>query len=252
MARRQLIAGNWKMNTSRAEASSLATGVVEGLERVDLDVALFPPAIWLCDVAEIAEQSSVAVGAQTCWTESKGAFTGELSAQMVAEVGTMVLAGHSERRQILGESDALVRAKLDAALAAGLTPILCVGESLDIRQSGSAIAFVTEQIDAALAGRAPEELGRIVIAYEPIWAIGTGVAATSQDAQEMCAAIREAVAAISPVHAEGVRILYGGSVSPGNAADLLAQSDIDGALVGGASLKAADFLAIIAAAPRND
>ena len=252
MTRRPLIAGNWKMNTTRAEAAALAGDVMNGLSRDDLDVALFPPVIWLCDVAAIADDASVAVGAQNCWTEPTGAFTGELSAPMIAEVGTMVLAGHSERRQILGESDALVRAKLDAALAAGLLPILCVGESLDIRQSGSAIAFVTDQIDAALAGRPPEELGRIVIAYEPIWAIGTGVAATADDAQEMCAAIRVAIARFSPESAAHVRILYGGSVNPGNASGILAQPDIDGALVGGASLKAGDFLAIVAATPRYD
>lgn len=252
MNRRQLIAGNWKMNTSRAEARALASGVVAGLERDDLDVALFPPAIWLCDVAAIAGESLVAVGAQNCWTEPRGAFTGELSALMVAEVGTMVLAGHSERRQIFGERDELVRVKLDAALSARLTPILCVGETLDIRQSGSAIAFVTAQIDAALGGRSSAEIERIIIAYEPIWAIGTGVAATSDDAQEMCGAIRTAIAAISPESADAVRILYGGSVGPANASGLLAQPDVDGALVGGASLNAADFLTIIAAAPHYD
>ena len=162
----------------------------------------------------------------------------------------MVLVGHSERRQIFGERDALVRSKLDAALSAGLEPILCVGESLDIRQSGSAVAFVTAQINAALVGRSPEALARIVIAYEPIWAIGTGIAATSVDAQEMSAAIRVAIAAISPERASAMRILYGGSVGPANASGLLAQPDVDGALVGGASLKVADFLAIIAASPR--
>ena len=250
MDRRQLIAGNWKMNTSRAEAAALANDVVKGLERDELDVALFPPAIWLCDVAAIAADSPVSVGAQNCWTEPKGAFTGEISAPMVAEGATMGLVGPSERRQIFGERDALVRSKLDAALSAGLEPILCVGESLDIRQSGSAVAFVTAQINAALVGRSPEALARIVIAYEPIWAIGTGIAATSVDAQEMSAAIRVAIAAISPERASAMRILYGGSVGPANASGLLAQPDVDGALVGGASLKVADFLAIIAAAPR--
>jgi triosephosphate isomerase (TIM) len=252
MLRRQLIAGNWKMNTTRAEARALAGTIVDGCSRTDLDVALFPPFVWLSDVAAIADATSVAVGAQNCWFAEKGAFTGEISPVMVAELGSLVLIGHSERRQLLGESDALVRAKIDAALASPLTPVVCVGEPLETRQQGDAVAFVSAQIIAAIADRSVDDLRRIVVAYEPIWAIGTGVAATATDAQEMCAAIRSAVATFSPETASGMRLLYGGSMNAANAQDLLSQPDVDGGLVGGASLKADDFLGIIAAAPQRD
>jgi triosephosphate isomerase (TIM) len=171
---------------------------------------------------------------------------------MVAELGSLVLIGHSERRQLLGETDAIVRAKIDVALTTPLTPVVCVGESLDTRQQGNAVAYVSTQISAALADRPGADLNRLVVAYEPIWAIGTGVAATASDAQEMCAAIRLAIAAFSPAVASGIRILYGGSMTPANARELLTQPDVDGGLVGGASLKAADFLEIIAAAPQRD
>jgi len=246
MWRRQLIAGNWKMNTTQAEARALAGAIVDRCTRTDLDVALFPPFVWLSDVAAITEATSVAVGAQNCWSVEKGAFTGEISPVMVAELGSLVLIGHSERRQLLGESDALVRAKIDAALAAQLTPVVCVGESLETRQQGEAVAFVSAQISAALADRSVADLGRIVVAYEPIWAIGTGIAATATDAQEMCATIRSAVATFSPETASGMRLLYGGSMNAANAQELLSQPDVDGGLVGGASLKAGDFLGIIA------
>ena len=252
MARRQLIAGNWKMNTNRSEARSLAGAIVDGCSRTDLEVALFPPFVWLSDVAAIADGTPVVVGAQNCWSAEKGAFTGEISPVMVAELGSLVLIGHSERRQLLGESDALVRAKIDAALATPLTPVVCVGESLETRQHGEAVAFVSAQITAALADRTDQDLRRIVVAYEPIWAIGTGVAATALDAQEMCAAIRTAIATFSPETASGMRLLYGGSMNAANALDLLSQPDVDGGLVGGASLKADDFLGIIAAAPQRD
>jgi triosephosphate isomerase (TIM) len=252
MARRQLIAGNWKMNTTRAEARALAGTIVDGCSRTDLDVALFPPFVWLSDVAAIADATSVSVGAQNCWAAEKGAFTGEISPVMVAELGSLVLIGHSERRQLLGESDALVRAKIDAALASPLTPVVCVGEPLETRQQGDAVAFVSAQIIAAITDRSVDDLRRIVVAYEPIWAIGTGVAATATDAQEMCAAVRSAVATFSPETASGMRLLYGGSMNAANAQDLLSQPDVDGGLVGGASLKADDFLGIIAAAPQRD
>ena len=251
MTRRQLIAGNWKMNTTRAEARALAGAIVDGCSRTDLDVALFPPFVWLSDVEAIAEATSVAVGAQNCWSAEKGAFTGEISPVMVAELGSLVLIGHSERRQLLGESDALVRAKIDAALAATLTPVVCVGESLETRREGEAVAFVSAQIVAALADRSIDELRRIVVAYEPIWAIGTGVAATATDAQQMCAAIRSAISTFSPETASEMRLLYGGSMNAANARELLSQPDVDGGLVGGASLKADDFLGIIAAAPQR-
>ena len=252
MARRRLIAGNWKMNLNRVQASALASAIVDGAARNDLDIAMFPPALWLADVSAAVSGSSVAVGAQNCWTAEKGAFTGEIAPGMISELGTMVLIGHSERRQIIGEDDALIRAKLDAALAAGLRPILCVGETLETRQAGDAVSFVATQIDAALSGRSPDELSTIVVAYEPIWAIGTGVAATPADAQEMSAAIRAAIERLMPGAGVSMPILYGGSVNPGNAAELLSQPDVDGALVGGASLVADDFLAIVNAAPAQD
>ncbi len=252
MPRRRLIAGNWKMNLRREPASALATAIAQGASRDDLDVAIFPPALWLADVAAAVQGSTVAVGAQNCWTAEKGAFTGELAPGMIRELGTMVLIGHSERRQIIGEDDALIRAKLDAALAAGLRPILCCGETLETRQAGLAVSFVAGQIDAALSGRSADELGRIVVAYEPIWAIGTGVAATPADAQEMSTEIRAAIDRLQAGGGDSMPILYGGSVNPGNAAELLSQPDVDGALVGGASLIAADFLAIVNAAPRGD
>jgi len=252
VARRRLIAGNWKMNLNRVQASALASAIVDGASRADLDIAVFPPALWLADVSAAVEGSSVAVGAQNCWIAEKGAFTGEIAPGMIAELGTMVLIGHSERRQIIGEDDALIRAKLDAALAAGLRPILCVGEPLEIRQAGNAVSFVATQIDAALSGQSPEDLATIVVAYEPIWAIGTGVAATPADAQEMSAAIRAAIERLVSGAGAIIPILYGGSVNPGNAAELLSQPDVDGALVGGASLVADDFLAIVNAAPARD
>ena len=252
MSRRQLIAGNWKMNTTRSEARALAGAIANGSTRTDMDVALFPPFVWLSDVATIADGTRVAVGAQNCWSAPKGAFTGEISPVMIAELGSLVLIGHSERRQLLGETDVVVRAKIDAALTTPLTPVVCVGESLDTRQQGDASAYVSAQISAALAERPDEELNRLVVAYEPIWAIGTGVAATASDAQEMCAAIRAAIAEFAPLAAPGMRILYGGSMTPANARELLTQPDVDGGLVGGASLKAAEFLEIIAAAPQND
>jgi triosephosphate isomerase len=247
VARRKLIAGNWKMNLSRTEANALAQAIASQNAPM-VEVALFPPAIWLTDVAAAVNGMPIRIGAQNCWNAQKGAFTGELSPAMIAEVATLVLIGHSERRLILGESDELIRTKIDAALAAGLGVVLCVGETLETRQAGNAETHVSAQIHAALDRRPPEELAQITIAYEPVWAIGTGVAATPADAQEMSASIRREVASIDSGYAERVRILYGGSVNPGNAAELLIQPDVDGALVGGASLVAADFESIIAAA----
>ena len=245
-----LIAGNWKMNLGRADAIDLASTIAAGHRRSDVDVAIFPPALWAADVADHVTGSSVMVGAQNCSAFPRGAHTGELAADQVKEIGGWVILGHSERRQNLGETDAIVRSKLDASLSAGLAPILCVGETPNVRsRTNEYIPYVIEQTREALSGRTAQELQRIVIAYEPIWAIGTGVAATPADAQEMTAAIRGAVDEIAPGAGNHVRILYGGSVSPSNAAELLGQPDVDGALVGGASLKAADFLAIVDALP---
>jgi triosephosphate isomerase len=240
------------MNLGRVEACALASAIADGATRGDLEIAIFPPALWLADVAAAVNGTVVTVGAQNCWTSEKGAFTGEIAPGMIRELGTMVLIGHSERRQIIGEDDILIRAKLDAALAAGLRPILCVGETLETRRAGDAVAFVERQIEAALSSRPADQLAAIVVAYEPIWAIGTGVAATPADAQEMSAAIRAAIERLASGEGQAMPILYGGSVNPGNAAELLSLADVDGALVGGASLAAGDFLAIVNAAPVRD
>lgn len=235
------------MNLLQDQVMDLADELANA-EFENVDVAIFPPSIWLTIVADAVTGTSIMTGAQNCWNAQKGAFTGELSPAMIAEVATLVLIGHSERRQIFGESDELIRSKIDAALQAELGVVLCVGETLETRQAGNAETHVAGQIHAALDGRSAGELAQITIAYEPVWAIGTGVAATPIDAQEMSAAIRREIAAIDSAYARNVRILYGGSVNPGNAAELLAQPDVDGALVGGASLVAADFEAIITAA----
>ncbi|MGH2551850.1 MAG: triose-phosphate isomerase [Thermomicrobiales bacterium] len=247
MGRTPLIAGNWKMNLNREQARMLATAVASN-PQPGIDIALFPPAIWLTDVAAAVAGSPVKLGAQNCWSAQKGAFTGELSPAMIAEIAPLVLIGHSERRLILGESDELIRSKIDAALVAGLDVVLCVGETLETRQAGHAESHVANQLHAALNGRPIAELDRITIAYEPVWAIGTGVAATPADAQHMSAAIRTELSTIDAAYADSVRILYGGSVNTANAAELLSQPDVDGGLVGGASLVAQDFLGIIAAA----
>jgi len=253
MTRIPLIAGNWKMNLGREEAIALATDIAAGVHRDDVEVAIFPPALWVADAADHVIGSDVRVGVQNCSEFERGAFTGELAPSQIAEIASLVIIGHSERRQKLGETDATIRAKLDAVLLAGLTPILCVGETLEIRnRPGDYVPFVVQQIRASLADRSAEQISGIVIAYEPIWAIGTGVAATPGDAQEMSAAIRAAVDEIAAGAGARVRIQYGGSVNPSNAAELLGQPDVDGALVGGAALKAADFLAIIDAAPARD
>lgn len=248
--RTPLIAGNWKMNLSRTDALALADSIAAGMQRSNVDVAVFPSSIWIADVANHLSQSNVIVGAQNCSQFERGAYTGENSAFQIAEVATSVLVGHSERRHRLGETDNVVRGKMDMALAAGLTPIFCVGETPNVRaRTGEYVPYVMEQVRSSLSDRSAEQIARIVVAYEPVWAIGTGVAATPGDAQEMTAAIRIAIEALAPGVGNAVRILYGGSVTPSTAAALLAQPDVDGALVGGASLKAADFLAIVEAAP---
>jgi triosephosphate isomerase len=247
VTRRKFIAGNWKMNLNRQQARELAASVAEYAPG-EVDIAVFPPTIWLAHIAGELEGSGVRPGAQNCWRAQKGAFTGEISPAMIAEIAPLVIIGHSERRQLLHEVDALIRDKIDAALEAGLEVILCVGETLETRNEGNAVAHVSAQLESALAGRAPGDLESITIAYEPIWAIGTGEAATPADAQEMSAAIRALMRTLNEGYAERGRILYGGSVTPGNAVELLGQPDVDGALVGGASLKADDFKAIVTAA----
>lgn len=252
MSRQKLIAGNWKMNTSLAEAGSLATGIADGLAADAVaQVVVCPPFPWLAAVRGQLAGSAVQLGAQDCSPFAGGAHTGDVSASMIAELAGWVIVGHSERRAGHGETDALVNAKARAALAAGLQAVVCVGEDLPVRESGNAVPVVLGQVVGSLSGLSAAELGRLVIAYEPVWAIGTGVAATAGDAQEMAEAIRGAIqAGWDTAVAGGLRILYGGSVNPTNAHEILIQPDVDGALVGGASLQPDAFLAIVAAAPR--
>ncbi|HUT37257.1 MAG TPA: triose-phosphate isomerase [Planctomycetota bacterium] len=248
--RRLLMAGNWKMHLDLRGAIQLAAGLKRELADVaDRDVVLFPPYPFLADVCDAAETSTLEVGAQNLHPEPQGAFTGEVSAAMLASVGCRwVIVGHSERRDLFAENDAFLNHKLRAALAAGLRPILCVGEHLAERDAGSAQAVVSAQMRACLDGFGAEDMERITLAYEPVWAIGTGRTATPQQANEMHAMIRALLAELfgAPV-ANATRILYGGSVKPGNAKALVAEADIDGALVGGASLKVEDFVQIVRA-----
>ena len=247
--RRTLIAGNWKMNLSRAEATELAKGVAAATPGGNTDVLVCPSNVYLDAVSNSVTGSSVAVGGQDVYFESGGAFTGETSTDMLKDVGcTHVILGHSERRNVIGECDKLVNKKVHAALSAGLTPVLCVGELLEERESGKTTEVVQSQIKGSLADVSADQMAKIVIAYEPVWAIGTGKTATPEQAQEVHADIRKMLAdQYNPDTADNVQILYGGSVKPANAKELLGQADIDGALVGGASLKTDSFAAIIAA-----
>jgi triosephosphate isomerase len=249
-SRRKIVAGNWKMNLDRAQARSLAEAVAKrSREAGSTDLVLCPPAVYLDAVAAAVANGPVALGGQTVHDKASGAFTGEVAPPMLVDLGCRyVIVGHSERRTLFGETDAIVNAKAKAALAAGLTPIVCVGETLEEREAGHTGDVVTAQVRGSLAGLPPADVAGLVIAYEPVWAIGTGKVATPQQAQEVHALIRRVVGELtSPDVAGRVRIQYGGSVKPDNAADLAAQADIDGALVGGASLKADDFLGIAAA-----
>ncbi len=249
--RRPLIAGNWKMNLDHAAALDLARGVADGASRVSqVDLVLCPPAVYLAAVGAVVRGSSVGLGAQNMHYEASGAFTGELSASMLLDVGCQyVILGHSERRQFFGETDELINKKTLAALAAGLTPIVCVGELLAEREAGRTAAVIRSQFAGSLAGLSPEQMAKVVIAYEPVWAIGTGKVATPEQAEEVHRDLRKLISdRYNTQLAETVRIQYGGSVKPSNAAELLSQKDIDGALVGGASLKVDDFLGIAAGA----
>jgi triosephosphate isomerase len=249
--RRKLIAGNWKMNTDSAAAVALARGVADRAGDFSrLDLLVCPPATYLITVREAISGSPVALGAQNMYHEANGAFTGEISAAMLLDAGCRyVILGHSERRHILGETDADVNRKTLAALAAGLTPIVCVGELLAERESGRTASVISSQFHGSLANVSPEQIERVVIAYEPVWAIGTGKVATPDEAEavhdDLRTLLRERYNSRS---AENVRILYGGSVKASNAGQLLSQPNIDGALVGGASLKVDEFLGIAAAA----
>lgn len=243
-----LIAGNWKMYKTVGEATTLVCDLLAGLgELSDREAIVCPPFTALAAVAALVADSPLGLGAQNLYPEAQGAFTGEVSPPMLVDIGCRyVIIGHSERRQYFGESDAFVNRKLRAALAHGLRPIVCVGESKPQRDAGQAEPIVTAQVRAALLEVPPAQMTDVVIAYEPIWAIGTGDTATPADAQAMHAAIRATLAELYGSEiAATVRIQYGGSVKPDNIDELMAQPDIDGALVGGASLQAASFLRII-------
>jgi triosephosphate isomerase len=243
----KLIAGNWKMHKTLAEARDLAREIVQGVGReTRAEVVLAPPYTALSAVAAEIAGSKVLLAAQDTFWEEKGAFTGAIAPGMLADVGcTFVIVGHSERRQHFGDDDEAVNRKLHAVLAAGLRPIMCVGETLGEREAGKTFAVVETQVLNGLAGFPVSERERLVIAYEPVWAIGTGKTATPEQAQEVHHLIRTLLA--DTLGTSAIRILYGGSVTPDNAATLMAEPDLDGALVGGASLKAASFLGIIAA-----
>ncbi|MFM1902511.1 MAG: hypothetical protein RLZZ440_411 [Planctomycetota bacterium] len=256
-SRTPIVAGNWKMNLDRAAAEALAAAVAGRRgEAAGVDLVLCPPALYIPPVvaAVATAGGDVAVGGQNAHDKTSGAFTGEVAPQMLVDAGCRyVILGHSERRTLFGETDAMVNAKAKAALAAGLTPIVCVGETLEEREAGRTEAVVTSQVQGSLAGLGAEGLAKTVIAYEPVWAIGTGKVATPEQAQEVHALIRSLLPALSSAEvAATVRIQYGGSVKPDNAGQLAACPDIDGALVGGASLKADDFLAIAAAFAPGD
>ncbi len=251
--RKPFVAGNWKMNTDCRSGVDLAKAVADGsagLAGSSVDVAVIPPFVYLSAVEQAIGSSGVALGAQDVYFEAKGAFTGEISAAMLKDVGcTYVLCGHSERRHVLGESDELVNQKLKASLSGGLLPILCVGELLEERDASQTEQVVERQIRAGLAGLSAEKVSAVTIAYEPVWAIGTGRTATREQAQEVHAFIRKLLAGMYDESvAQEMRILYGGSVKADNAEELMGQEDVDGCLVGGASLKADDFVQIIEAA----
>ena len=251
--RKPFIAGNWKMNLDKAGAVALAKAVVaQTAARADVEIAVCPPNVYLDAVSGVLAGSQVGLGGQNMCAEPKGAFTGECSAAMLKDVGCKyVILGHSERRHIYKETDADVNKKVFAALAAGLVPIVCVGELLAERQAGKTAEVIRTQFEGSLAGLSPEQMGQIVIAYEPVWAIGTGQVASPQQAEEVHADLRKLLASrYNAAVADVVRIQYGGSVKPDNAAELLGQPNIDGALVGGASLKAEDFVGIIAGCKR--
>ena len=247
MARKIFIAGNWKMNSSSSSAVALAAALVKKTGSVDaVDLAACPPFVHLEAVGKALSGSKIALGAQDVFYENDGAYTGEISAAMLLDVGcTYAICGHSERRHVIGETDERINRKLLKCLTEGLRPILCVGELLSERQAGETSDVVSRQVRLGLESVSGADVGRVTIAYEPVWAIGTGMVATVDQAQQVHKMIRGLLAELyDAATAEKMRIQYGGSVKPGNAGELLACEDIDGALVGGASLKADDFAAI--------
>ncbi len=243
--RRPLIAGNWKMNTNVAEATNLAQVMLAELDEIaGVEKVLCPPFVSLASVKELIKGMSIELGAQNMYFEDKGAYTGEISPLMLIGLCDLVILGHSERRQYFAETDEIINKKVKKALEFGLKPILCVGESLEDNEAGRTGEIITQQIRAALTG--VNSTSQLVIAYEPIWAIGTGRAATGKQANATIGLIRNTVASLWDIEtAQAIRILYGGSVTGSNIAEFIAEPEIDGALVGGASLKADDFLRIV-------
>jgi triosephosphate isomerase len=246
--RKPILAGNWKMYKTTDEAVALATAVRDGLADLSgVEKAVCPPYVALARVADAVRGSDLLVGAQNMHWEEEGAFTGEISPVMLRDVCSLVIIGHSERRQHFGETDEMVNKKVLSAFAHGLTPILCVGENLSQNEAGETAAVVSAQVRADFRGVAPEQAARIVVAYEPIWAIGTGRAATGGDANRIIGEVVRGTLAdlYGGAIAQQIRIQYGGSVKPGNIAEFMSQPEIDGALVGGASLKAEDFVSLV-------
>ena len=249
--RKTIIAGNWKMNNTLSQMKAFAEELKPIMPRGKwCNVVLCVPAVNITTAVRLFKDCHIAIGAETCHYEDHGAYTGEITAAMIKETGAKyVIIGHSERRQYYNETDFTVNRKVHAALAEGINPIVCVGESLEQRELGVTLEHITYQVKAALSGVPAEKVRKIILAYEPIWAIGTGKTATAQQAEEVCQAIRAVVRKLYDARiARAVTIQYGGSMNTRNAAELLAQPDIDGGLIGGASLKAADFAEIINAA----
>ena len=253
MARQKFVCGNWKMFKTAGEARELVRALVPLVQGVagKVQVAVAPPFTALAAAGEALRGTTVELAAQNCHFEPQGAFTGEVSVPMLADAGVKhCIVGHSERRQLFGETDEGVRKKAAALLRGGLLPIVCVGETLQEREAGRTLEVVSRQVRGALEGLAAADVARLTLAYEPVWAIGTGKTATTAQAQEVHAAMRQLLRQLFGAAAEEVRIQYGGSVKPENAAELMAQPDVDGALVGGASLKAPDFSNIVKGALR--
>ena len=251
--RKAVIAGNWKMNKTPAEATELLTAIAPLVKDAGCDVIACVPYVDSAAAIEATKGTNVKIGAENCHWAKSGAFTGEISAEMLKACGVeYVITGHSERRTYFGDTDVTVQQRTRAALDAGLTVIVCVGEYLEQREQGITAELVAMQTKIALGGVTEEELKRIIIAYEPVWAIGTGKTATAEQANEVCAVIRDVIKSLyGEAAAEGITIQYGGSMNAGNAAELLAQPDVDGGLIGGASLKPADFAAIVEAATKG-
>lgn len=250
--RRKVVAGNWKMNKTPAETKEFLTQMKDKISTDGAEVLFCVPAISLTTAVEAVSGTDIEIGAENMYFEEKGAYTGEISAAMLKDAGvTHVIIGHSERRQIFGESNEMINKKICKAISSELVPVICCGETLEQREAGETLEFVDSQIKSAYTGVTKEEALRTIVAYEPIWAIGTGKVATSEQAQEVCKAVRDCLAGIYDKDtADNIRILYGGSVNAANAAELFAMPDIDGGLVGGASLKP-EFLDIIEAGKNN-